>query len=62
MVPVLKKEDGNRVKDYRGVTLAGMLYKVYAEILAGREEVERKRIVSANQSGFTKRRRTMDIV
>jgi len=42
VVPVLKKGEGNKVEEYRGVTLAGSLYKVYAEVLAEklREEIE----------------------
>lgn len=62
VIPVLKKEDGNRVENYRGVILTGTLYKIYADILAGkvREEVERKRLVPENQTRFRKRRGMMD--
>lgn len=62
MVPVLKKGERNRVEEYRGVTLARALCKIYAEILAGRvrEEVEKKKLVPENQAGFRKGKGTMD--
>lgn len=47
-MPILKKKEGNRVEDYRRVTLAPTSYKVYAEILARnrlRKEIEKKRII-----------------
>jgi len=62
VVPVFKKGDGNRVEDFRGITLAGSLYKIYAEVLAERlrEEVEMKGLIPENQTGFRKGRGVMD--
>jgi len=56
IVPVLKKGEGNKVKEYRGVTLTSTLYKVYVGVLAERLriEVERKGLVGDNQAGFRK--------
>lgn len=61
---MLKKEKGNKVEDFRRVTLAGTLCKVYAEILAGRlkEEMEEKGLIPENQTGFRKKGETMDNV
>lgn len=55
-VPIRKKREGGVVEDYRGVTLMSTLYKVYTSVLAERlrEEVEEKRIVPHNQTGFRK--------
>ncbi|KAL6417577.1 hypothetical protein ACFW04_012648 [Cataglyphis niger] len=62
IVPILKKEEGERVKEYRGVSLTSTLYKVYASVLAGRlsEKVEEKGLVPQNQTGFRKELGTMD--
>ncbi|KAL6419709.1 hypothetical protein ACFW04_013673 [Cataglyphis niger] len=62
IVPILKKGEGERVEEYRGVLLTSMLYKVYASVLAGRlsEEVEEKGLVPQNQTGFRKGLGTMD--
>ncbi|KAL6417094.1 hypothetical protein ACFW04_011516 [Cataglyphis niger] len=62
IVPILKKGEGERVKEYRGVSLTSTLYKVYASVLAGRlsEEVEEKGLVPQNQTGFRKGLGTMD--
>jgi len=64
IVPVVKKGEGGRVEDYRGVTLMPTLYKVYMEVLAERirEEVEGKGMVPHNQTGFRKGMGTMDNV
>lgn len=42
MVPILRKGEGKEVFDYKGVTLAPTLYKVYTAVLAKRlrEDVE----------------------
>jgi len=55
-VPIKKKGTGERAGDYRGVSLAPALYKVYTMILGERleEEVERKGIIPQNQTGFRK--------
>lgn len=61
MVPIVKKREGIRVEEYRGITLMSTLYKIYAMLLAERlrEDVERKKIVPQNQTGF---RRVMEII
>ncbi|KAL6418016.1 hypothetical protein ACFW04_013055 [Cataglyphis niger] len=60
IVPILKK--GERVEEYRGVSLTPTLYKVYASVLAGRlsKEMEKKGLVPQNQTGFRKGLETID--
>ncbi|XP_076243355.1 uncharacterized protein LOC143184778 [Calliopsis andreniformis] len=55
VVPILKKEDGKRVEDFRGVTLMDTAYKVYAEVLEGRlkKEIDERRIIPENQTRFS---------
>lgn len=36
IIPIVKKREGERVEDYRGVTLQSSLYKVYASMIAER--------------------------
>lgn len=50
------------VEDYRGVTIMPSLYKIYAEMLAGRlrEELEEKGVLPPNQAGFRKEISTID--
>jgi len=62
IVPIVKKGEGERVKDHRGVTLLSTLYKVYVAVLAEklREEMERKGIIPPNQTGFRKGMGTVD--
>lgn len=62
MVPIVKKREGARVEEYGGVTLMSTLYKIYAAMLAERlrEDVERKKIVPQNQTGFRKGMGTID--
>ncbi|XP_077255544.1 uncharacterized protein LOC143893719 [Temnothorax americanus] len=54
IVPIGKKGEGERVGDYRGVTLAQTAYKVYAAVLAERlrKEVEEKGLLPPSQTGF----------
>lgn len=61
-MPIIKKCGGERVEEYRGVTLLPSLYKVYVSILAERlnEELEKKRIIPHNQTGFRKDMGTID--
>jgi len=61
IVPIVKKGRGERVEEYRGVTLLVTLYKIYVMVLAERlnEEIEGKGIVPHNQMGF---RRGMGII
>lgn len=62
IVSIRKKGEGDRVQDYRRVTLMPSFYKVYGMILGERlEEVKGGRI-SQNQTGFRKGMRTMDNV
>lgn len=48
VVPVVKREEGERVENYREVTLLQTAYKIYAAVLAERlrEEVEGKDLAS----------------
>lgn len=59
---IVKKREGERVRDYREVTLMPTIYKLYVAILAERlrEEKEKKRIVPHNQTGFRKGMRAID--
>lgn len=61
VVPVVKKGDGGKVSNYRGVTLTQTAYKVYVTVLTERlrEEVEEKRILPS-QTGFREDMGTMD--
>ncbi|XP_071579341.1 uncharacterized protein [Temnothorax nylanderi] len=54
IAPIVKKGEGKRAEEYRGVTIMPSLYKVYTAILAERlrEETEEKGIVPQNQTGF----------
>jgi len=54
IVPVVKKGEGGKVEEYRGVTLLSSLYKLYVMILAERlnKEIERKGILPPNQARF----------
>lgn len=63
IVPIIKKGEGNRMEDYRGITIMTSAYKVYAAILAERlkEELEKGAIVPPNQAGFRKGVGTIDI-
>lgn len=47
MVPIVKKREGIRVQEYRGITLMSTLYKIYAVLMTEclKEDVERKKIV-----------------
>jgi len=59
----VKKEDGKKKNDYRGVMLKPTLYKMYMAILAKKlEDNESKRIIPHNQTGFRKKMETIDNV
>ncbi|XP_018368335.1 PREDICTED: uncharacterized protein LOC108764551 [Trachymyrmex cornetzi] len=64
VVPVRKKGQGEEIKDYRGVSIMPTMYKVYTAALSEklREEVERKRLIPPNQTGFRKGMGTLDNV
>lgn len=56
IVPIVKKEEGERVEEYKGVVLMTS-YKIYVTVLADRlrEEMERKESLSTSQTWFRKR-------
>lgn len=61
MIPIVKKEEGTVVEEYRGVTLMATLYKIYVSALERlREEVEQKAVIPHNQTGFNKGIGTID--
>lgn len=61
-MPIIKKEEGEEVEDYRGITLMPSLHKIYMTILAERlrEDVESKGLITGNQTGFRKEMGMMD--
>jgi len=62
IVPIVKKGRGEKVEEYRGVTLLSTLYKIYVMVLTERlnEEIEEKGIVPHNQTGFRRGMGTID--
>lgn len=62
VVPIKKKGLGERMEQYRGVTIMPTLYKIYAAVLKGRlrEEVKGKGMIPPGQSGFRKEMGTID--
>ena len=62
VVPIVKRGKGEEVKDYRGVTLRPTLHKIYVTVLFERleKEVEEKKIIPSNQTGFRKGMGVMD--
>ena len=62
VIPIIKKGGGEKVEDYRGVTVMPSAYKVYAAVLAERlrEEMDRKEALPWNQLGFRKGMGTID--
>ncbi|XP_043271213.1 golgin subfamily A member 6-like protein 1 [Venturia canescens] len=64
VVPVVKKGEGKRVEEYRGVTLTQTAYKVCVGMLAERlrKEVEEKGMMPCSQAGFREGMGTMDNV
>ena len=58
-MPLYKKGDPEKTKNYRGISLLPTAYKIYTEILRRRleEEIERKRILPEEQAGFRKKTR-----
>lgn len=57
VVPIITKGKGEKVEDYRGVTLTQTVYKIYAAVLAQklREEIKSKGVSATESSGFQKR-------
>lgn len=64
IAPIVKKGEGEKIEEYRGVTLMSTLYKICTTVLAERlrEEVEGKRIIPENQVGFKKDKGVLDNV
>ena len=62
IVPLYKKGDPNNPKNYRGITLMAMAYKMYTEVIRKRlvAEIETKKILPEGQAGFRKGRATID--
>lgn len=62
IVPIIKKGEGERVEEYRRVTMTQTEYKVYVVILAEKlwGEIESKRLIPPSQTGFRKGLGTMD--
>jgi len=58
----LYKGDKEAVGNYRGISLQCSAYKVYAEILRNRMEIEaeRKDLIPESQTGFRRGRSTLD--
>lgn len=58
VVPIVKKGEGRKVEEYRGVTLLDTTYKVYVGVLERRlgMEMEEKGMVPENQTGFRRNR------
>lgn len=40
IVPIVKKKEGNKVEEYRSITITQTAYKVYAAVLAERLRIE----------------------
>lgn len=61
-MPIIKKGEGEKVKDYREITIILPSYKVYAITLAERlrRDVKEKGIIPQNQTGFKKGIGTID--
>lgn len=53
IISIVKKGEGERVEDYKGVTLMSTLYKIYVAVLVGRlkRELEEKESVTRLVSG-----------
>ncbi|CAD6229117.1 GSCOCG00012085001-RA-CDS, partial [Cotesia congregata] len=62
VVPIVKKGEGRKVEEYRGVTLTQTAYKVYVGILENRMriDVEKMGLLPESQAGFRRGRGTID--
>jgi len=62
MVPLYKREEWEKVGNYRGISLLCTAYKIYAEILRCRleKEVEERKLVPDSQAGFRRGRSMID--
>nr|VZI45042.1 unnamed protein product [Spirometra erinaceieuropaei] len=59
-VPILKKGDKTRCKDYRGISLIDVAAKVFVIVLLGRFQAVRDSRTSSNQAGFPSARGCVD--
>jgi len=61
-VPIYKRGDVNVRGNYKGISLLCTAYKIYTEIIRKRleEEVENKNMLPESQTGFRKRKSTLD--
>lgn len=62
LVPLYKRGDKNKVRNYRGISLLYAAYKIYAELMRRRLEVkvEEKEILVESQANVRRGRPTMD--
>lgn len=59
-MPIVKRREGEKVEDYRGVTLMPSLYKVYISVLEERLKEEMEKMIPPNHTGFRKGIGTID--
>jgi hypothetical protein len=62
IVLVPKKENPERVEDYRPISLIGCAYKILAKVLCNRMRLVLESLISINQSTFIKGRQILDII
>lgn len=64
IVPIYKKGPKDDPKNYRGITLVNVIYKLYSMLLLGRltKELDDKKYLPDNQAAYRKGRSTIDNV
>lgn len=60
--PICKKDKQGETKNYRGVILINMAYKIYADILNERLRKKIEKKLEEGQFGFRERRETTDAI
>lgn len=62
IISIVKKGEGRKVEEYRGVTLMTAFYKIYLMVLAERvrKDCEGKGVIPQNQTDFRKGMVTLD--
>lgn len=62
IVPLYKRGEQEKIENYRNISLLCTAYKIYAEKIRMRLEieVEEKGIISESQAGFRKGKSTLD--